>query len=314
MHPSLSVIALPALLRGLGVRAQHILNFSLLHIGSVTINLLFLLKALAFLILLIAVSRLMQKVVLTRLLRHLHIAEAQKFALGRFVTYTFLLIGLFVGVQSLGINLSSLVIFGGAIGVGVGLGLQNVVSNFVAGLVLLIEQPIRMGDRISINNTLGDVVRIAVRSTWIRTNDNVVMVVPNSDFINNSVTNWTANDPRVRIHMPVGVGYGSDVEQVREILLQVARENQHVLETPAPDVMFLEYGDSSFNLELRAWTEFHTHTPQILKSELYFAALRLFREHKVELPFPQRDLHLRSSDIPLPYAPDAAPASGQPES
>lgn len=295
---------LPNLLHDLSTRSQRALTFSLFHVGSITINLLFLIKAGIFIAGLILLSRLLQRVILLRLLKHLHIAESQKFALGRFVTYAFFLGGLFVGLQSLGLNLNSLVVFGGAIGVGVGLGLQNVVSNFVAGLILLVEQPIRMGDRVAINNTLGDVVRIAARSTWIRTNDNVVIVVPNSDFINNSVTNWTANDPRVRLHLPVGVGYSSDVERVREILLTAAANNENVLKEPAPDVIFLEYGDSSLNFELRFWTESNTHTPLIIKSDLYFAALQMFREHKIELPFPQRDLNIRSSDIPLPYQPE----------
>ena len=244
---------------------------------------------------------------LARLLRHIHIAEAQKFALSRFVTYLFFLVGMFVGLQSLGVNLNSLVIFGGAVGVGVGLGLQNVVSNFVAGLILLIEQPIRIGDRIEVKETLGDVVRIAARSTWIRTNDNIVIIVPNSDFISNATINWTGNDGRVRIKLPVGVGYGSDPDEVRELLLQVARADPNVLKDPAPDVMFTDYGDNSLNFTLRIWTEVHTHTPQILKSDLYFAVFRLFKERDIELPFPQRDLHIRSSDIALPYVPEARP-------
>jgi small-conductance mechanosensitive channel len=253
--------------------------------------------------LLVVLSRLLQSLVISRALRHIRIAESQKFALGRFVTYAFFLLGLLVGLQSLGLNLNSLVVVGGAIGVGVGLGLQNVVSNFVAGLILLIEQPIRIGDRIEVKETLGDVIRIAARSTWIRTNDNIVIVVPNSDFIQNAVTNLTANDPQVRVHLPVGVGYSSDVQLVKRILLQAAGEHPAVLQDPKPDVMFTGYGDNSLNFVLRVWTISHTHTPQILQSDLYFTLFELFATHKVELPFPQRDLHIRSSDIPLPFAP-----------
>ena len=201
-------------------------------------------------------------------------------------------------------NLNSLVVFGGAVGVGVGLGLQNVVSNFIAGLILLIEQPIRMGDRIEMKDTLGDVVRIAARSTWVRTNDNVVMIIPNSDFINNSVTNWTANDPNVRISLPVGVGYSSDPDKVRALLLQAAGAHPDVLKDPKPDVIFTDYGDNSINFTLRVWTSDRAHTPLVLKSDLYFALFRLFNEQGIELPFPQRDLHLRSSDIPLPFPGD----------
>jgi small-conductance mechanosensitive channel len=210
----------------------------------------------------------------------------------------------FVSLQSLGVNLSSLVVFGGAVGVGIGLGLQNLVSNFISGLILLVEQPIRIGDRIETRDTFGDVVRIAARSTWIRTNDNVVIIVPNNEFINNSVTNWTANDPNVRISIPVGVGYDSDPERVRELLLRAAADNPDVLADPKPDVIFSDYGDNSLNFVLRVWTCTRAHTPVILKSDLYFTLFKVFADNGIELPFPQRDLHIRSSDIALPFAPE----------
>lgn len=293
---------LPNLLGSISGETRHLLLYSFFKIGPLAVTPLFLLKAAAFVVLLVIAARVVQRLLLARALKHLHIDEALKFALGRFATYLFFLGGLFIGLQSLGVNLNSLVVFGGAVGVGVGLGLQNVVSNFVAGLILLIEQPIRMGDRVETSGTLGDVVRIAARSTWIRTNDNVVKIVPNNDFINNAVTNWTANDPNVRVSLPVGVGYSSDPEVVRRILLQAADAHPEVLKDPKPDVIFTDYGDNSLNFELRVWTAERSHTPAVLKSDLYFALFKLFTEHSIELPFPQRDLHVRSSDIPLPYA------------
>lgn len=275
------------------------LLYSIFKIGGLEVTPLFLIKATIFVVLLVTASNLFQRLLLSRILRHLSIAESLKFALGRFATYTIIFGGLFVGLQSLGVNLNSLVVFGGALGVGVGLGLQNVVSNFVAGIILLLEQPIRIGDRIETKDTFGDVVRIAARSTWVRTNDNVVIIVPNSDFINNPVTNWTANDPQVRVGVPVGVGYSSKPEQVREILLAAAREHPDVLADPAPDVIFEDYGDNSLDFVLRVWTEKHSHTPQVLKSDLYFALFKRFAEAGIELPFPQRDIHLRTAEVPL---------------
>ena len=229
---------LPNLIGSLGAGTRHVLLYSFFAIGGLAITPIFLMKAALFLAVLIAISHFVQKLVLSRLFHHLSISDSQKFALGRFTTYAFFLGGLFVGLQSLGVNLNSLVVFGGAIGVGVGLGLQNVVSNFVAGIILLVEQPLRIGDRVETKDTLGDVVKIAARSTWIRTNDNVIIIVPNSDFINNPVTNWTANDPEVRIGIPVGVGYASDPELVKTILLKAAHEHPEVLDSPAPDVIF----------------------------------------------------------------------------
>ena len=301
VNSAVSFVLLPKLLGWFSSNTRHVLDYSIFKIGALPITPLFIAKSGLFLVVLIAASKLMQRIMVGRLFKHLSIAESLKFALGRFITYLVFLGGLFIGLQSLGVNLSSLVVFGGAVGVGVGLGLQNVVSNFVAGLVLLIEQPIRIGDRVETKGTLGDVIRIAARSTWIRTNDNIVIIVPNNDFINNSVTNWTANDANVRIGLPVGVGYNSDPEMVRKILLEAAGDHPNVLKEPAPDVIFTDYGDSSLNFTLRVWTAEQSHTPAILKSDLYFTLFKMFAEHGIELPFPQSDLHLRSSDIPLPY-------------
>jgi small-conductance mechanosensitive channel len=159
-----------------------------------------------------------------------------------------------------------------------------------------------------VSDTLGDVVKIAARSTWIRTNENVVIIVPNSDFINTAVTNWTANDPDVRIGIDVGVGYSADPAVVRSILLEEAERHPQVLKDPKPDVVFTGYGDNSLNFVLRVWTSERAHTPVVLKSDLYFALFKRFGESGIELPFPQRDLHLRSSDIAIPYA---GPGPGQ---
>jgi small-conductance mechanosensitive channel len=312
-HPFILAAADPNLLSRFDAGPRHILLYSFFKVGALAITPVFLIKAAIFLVVLYIASRAFERLVLSRVLRHLSITEAQRFAIGRFTTYALALLGLFVGVQSLGVNLNSLVVFGGAVGVGVGLGLQNVVSNFVAGLILLIEQPIRIGDRVEVKETFGDVVRIGARATWVRTNDNFVIILPNSEFINNAVINWTANDPRVRLNMPVGVGYASDPEEVRRLLLEVALANPNVLKDPPPDVIFTDFGDSSLNFSLRIWTESKVHNPAVLKSDLYFAIFRVMTEQKIELPFPQRDLHIRSSDIPLPFL-TAAPAPPPPPS
>jgi small-conductance mechanosensitive channel len=298
----LSVVIFQSRLFGLlGTDSRHILFHTIVKLGGLAVTPVFLLKAAVFLVMLVTASSLLQRLLLSRVLKHLHVADSLKFALGRFATYAVFLTGLFIGLQSLGVNLNSLVVFGGAVGVGVGLGLQNVVANFVAGIILLVEQPIRIGDRVEVKETLGDVIRIAARSTWIRTNDNVIIIVPNSDFINEAVTNWTANDARIRVGVDVGVGYSSDPAKVREILLTAAREHPEVLDDPAPDVVFTGYGDNSLNFTLRVWTEKRSHTPLVLKSDLYFTLFERFGSAKIELPFPQRDVHLRSVDGPVPF-------------
>jgi small-conductance mechanosensitive channel len=295
------LLLLPDWLTDLSGQSSSLLMYQFFKIGALAITPLFALKAALFITILVLASNFLQKVVLGRLFRHVSISDSLKFALSRFAMYLFFLGGLFIGLQSLGVNLNSLVVFGGAVGVGVGLGLQNVVSNFVAGLILLIEQPIRIGDRIETQNTLGDVVKIAARSTWIRTNQNVIIIVPNNDFINQSVTNWTANDATVRIDVPVGVGYGSKPQQVKEIMLRIAAAHPDILSSPASDVILTGYGDNSVDFELRVWTGTCSHTPSVLKSDLYFTLFEEFAKAGIELPFPQRDLHIRSSDIPFPY-------------
>ena len=166
------------------------------------------------------------------------------------------------------------------------------------------ERPIKVGDRVEIEKLTGDVERIAARSTWVRTNDNVVIIVPNSEFTSKRVTNWTANDRRVRITLPVGTSYSSDPEKVKRLLMRVAGEHPDVLADPAADVVFTAFGDSSLDFELRVWTTSQTRTPQILKSDLYFSIFSLFKQENIEIPFPQRDLHLRSVSMSIPFSQD----------
>ncbi len=234
-----------------------------------------------------------------RVLTNVPLAVGQQYAVARVISYLVFVLGLIVGLQSLGLNLSSLIVVGGALGIGVGLGLQAIVSNFVAGLILLLEQPIKLGDRIEVGDTYGDVVRLRGRSTWIRTNDNVVIIVANSEFIDQRVTSWTANDRQVRISLSVGVSYDSDPKVVREVLLTVASGHPDVLADPNPEVIFLGLGDSSLNFELRVWTIQQVQTPARLQSDLYSAIFEAFRKENIEMPFPQRDLHIRSIAEPL---------------
>lgn len=293
-----------------GVRLQHYLFQPLFSLGGLPITSLFLLKAVIFLVVLVLASHFTMLLLQRRVLNYLPLDLGQQYAIARVVSYLVFVLGLVVGLQSLGLNLSSLVVVGGALGIGVGLGLQAIVSNFVAGLILLLEQPIKLGDRIEVGKTYGDVVRLRGRSTWIRTNENVVIIVPNSEFINQRVTNWTANDRQVRISLPLGVSYESDPKAVRDVILAVARRHPDVLVEPSPEVIFVEFGESSLNFELRIWTIQQVQTPTRLKSDLYFEIFAAFRKEAIEIPFPQRDLHIRSISEPLSAA--LIPRSGVP--
>jgi small-conductance mechanosensitive channel len=277
-----------------GVHLHQFLVRPFFTMGGLPVTLIFLVKVAIFFVMLLLASHFVMILLHKRILTHTPLEAGQQYAVARMVSYLVFILGTIIGLQSLGVNLNSLVVIGGALGIGVGLGLQAIVSNFVAGLVLLLEQPVKLGDRIEIGGTFGDVVRLRGRSTWIRTNDNVVIIVPNSEFINQRVTNWTANDRQVRVAVAVGVGYGSDVKRVREVLLGIAKNHPDVLPDPSPDVLFSEFGDSSLNFELRVWTVKQVHTPALLKSDLYFSVFEEFAKQKIEIPFPQRDLHLRT--------------------
>jgi small-conductance mechanosensitive channel len=225
--------------------------------------------------------------------------------------YVGAVIAILVGISLAGFSLQNLAIIAGALSLGIGFGLQNVVNNFVSGLIMLFERPVRPGDWVVVGGTEGYVKRISVRATEIQTFDRSDVIVPNSEFISNQVTNWTLRDAFGRLTARVGVAYGSDTDKVRELLLQVAREHpqvvQHGLVSP-PKVVFREFGDSSLNFELRCFVRDINLRLDVL-SDLNFAIDRCFRANGIDIPFPQRDLHLRRSnaDLQWPPAPSSEP-------
>src|SRR5437868_4830989 len=216
-----------------------------------------------------------------------------QYAIAQIVSNIVLIVGIFIVLDNAGIHLGALTVFAGAVGVGVGFGLQNIASNFISGLVILAERPITVGDRVEVAGIAGQVQHIRARSTVIVTNDNITMIVPNSKFIDSPVTNWTYGDPRVRFRIPVGVAYGSDINKVRDALLAVAHENPHTLKEPAPIVFLDQFGDNSIDFKLMVWSSEMSDRPSRYRSELNFAIAEKFRELGIEFPFPQRDLHIR---------------------
>jgi small-conductance mechanosensitive channel len=223
--------------------------------------------------------------------------RALQYAIAQIVSNLVLIVGIFIVLDNTGINLGALTIFAGAVGIGVGFGLQNIASNFISGLVILAERPIAIGDRVEVAGLAGQVELIRARSTVIRSNDNIALIVPNSKFIEEPVTNWTYGDPRVRFRIPVGVAYGSDVNKVREALIAAGQSNPHVLRDPAPSVFLNKFGDSALDFELVVWSSEMSHRPARFKSDLNFAIEEKLREAGIEIPFPQRDLHIRSGSL-----------------
>jgi small-conductance mechanosensitive channel len=220
-----------------------------------------------------------------------------QYAISQIVSNIVLVVGVFIVLDNAGIHLGTLTVFAGAVGVGIGFGLQNIASNFISGLVILAERPITIGDRVEVAGVAGQVQQIRARSTVILTNDNITMIVPNTKFIDSPVTNWTYGDPRVRFRIPIGVAYGSDLEKVRSALLEVARENSHVLHDPAPTVFLETFGESSINLELVVWSKEMSYRPRRFRSDLNFAIAQKLREAGVEIPTPQRDVNFRGGVV-----------------
>ncbi|MEZ4503211.1 MAG: mechanosensitive ion channel [Dehalococcoidia bacterium] len=249
------------------------------------------------------VAVLIRRVVMRALLRR-HLNRGVAYAISRGVQYTVASLGVFVAVQLVGVDLSSLGLVFGLLSVGIGFGLQSITANFIAGLVLLIERPVTVGDRVSIGDTEGQIEAIGIRSTLVRSLQNQAIIVPNSDLVTNNVINWSHGDPRIRLSIPVGVSYSSDAEAVRDALLSVARRHPDVLREPEPHVRLNAFGDSAWDMELLVWLGTPTHWRDI-RSVINFAIVEEFRERGVEIPFPQRDLHFRSSDLDRPPAIEA---------
>lgn len=210
--------------------------------------------------------------------------------------YSLIFIGFLLAIGAAGVELKHFAVLAGAFGIGIGFGLQNIVNNFVSGLILLFERPVKVGDIVVMSGQWAHVRKIGLRSTVVETFDRAEIIVPNSQLISEQVTNWTLSSNMARLVLPIGVAYGSDVARVLRILLEVAEANPMVLSHPAPSPVFKGFGESSLDFELRVWLD-DPNNLIAARSELGMEIDRLFREARIEIPFPQRDLHLRSVDL-----------------
>jgi small-conductance mechanosensitive channel len=279
---------------------QAFIEYKLFEINQTPITLASILLFFVFLALFFIVSRILNRVLLRRLLTRFHIDEGIRYTIIRINHYVVMIVGTLLAFQFIGINLSGLAVILGFLSVGIGFGLQNITSNFVSGIILLFERPIRVGDRVTVGEVEGDVLAINMRATMIQSLTNISIIVPNSEFVSGRVVNWSHGDPKIRIDLEVGVSYSSDLDTVLDALQSVAAEHPKVLSVPKPDVLLTSFGDSSWNMMLRVWVgdpKGHYN----VRSELNQAVVRKFREVGVEIPFPQRDLHVRSP-LPLPLS------------
>ena len=240
------------------------------------------------------VGRILQRFI-SDLLERFSVERGVRDTIGTIARYVVILAGVAIGFSSAGIGLGALAVVFGVIGIGIGFGLQNIANNFISGFIILLERPIRKGDFVQVGDMIGEVKEISARATTIETRDAVSVIVPNAEFVSGRVINWTLGHlERVRCQVHVGVAYGSDVDLVERTLLSVARSTDGVLRNPRPAVEMSRFGDSSLDFMLHVWTE-RIRTLPALVSSLNRGVDRAFRQNSIQIPFPQRDIHIRTT-------------------
>ena len=267
-------------------------NKSLFSLGGNEFSIISLLFLIALFIVVIILSGYITNLLRTKVLQVTRMTRGSQEIISIITKYGLISLSTVILLQAYGLNLSSLALIGSALGVGIGFGFQDIARNFASGIVLLFERSIQVGEH------LGVVEEVRTRSVVIKTLDRISIIVPNSRFLNEEVINWNHRRSVSRIHLPVGVAYGSDVKKVKSALLQAAAEHIEVLRNPSPQVFFIAFGDSSLDFELLIWTSDPSRQSPV-KSDLYFRIAEIFAEQQIDIPFPQRDVNLKTEDMSI---------------
>jgi potassium-dependent mechanosensitive channel len=277
-------------------------NKSILNFGGNEFSIINILILIGLFLTSIFVSGYLTDLLRTNVLQVTRMTRGSQEIISIITKYGLISISTIVLLQAYGLNLSSLALIGSALGVGIGFGFQDIARNFASGIVLLFERSIQVGDFIQVGEHLGVVEEVRTRSIVLKTLDRISIIVPNSRLLSEEVINWNHRKSVCRLHLPIGVSYGSDVARVKAALLQAAEEHLEVLRNPQPQVFFTEFGESSLNFELLIWTS-DPSRQYPLKSDLYFRIEEIFREQQIDVPFPQRDINLKTEDLPLRLPP-----------
>ena len=270
-----------------------LMTLTLFQIQGTPISPWSIMKAILVILLFIYISRYLRRFLKSRVLEKTTLDIGARHAILTITHYVILIVAILIALETVGIQLTTLKIFAGALGLGIGFGLQNIANNFVSGLIILFERPVKNKDFVEVGDILGTITRISARSTTIVTRDNIAIIVPNSDFIEKTVVNWSLNDTPTRVHVPIGVKYGSDVEKVREILMDIAKEHPRILRYPQPRVWFEEFAESSLNFDLLIWINDPQEGINNIRSDVNFEINRRFQEAGIGIPFPQQDVHIK---------------------
>jgi small-conductance mechanosensitive channel len=199
-----------------------------------------------------------------------------------------------LSLSFMGLSWKVLLPIAGALGIGIGFGVRDIANNFISGFVVLTSRTVKRGDWITLGDNFGKIVDIGIRTSTLRTLDNIEIIIPNSHLISNELINWSYTDNIVRIHVPVGVSYGSDTSLVRDALLEVSHRSEYILDEPAPEARFIRFGDNSLNFELLVWIDLRKIKIPLIKSILNYAVWDVFKEKGIEVPFPQRDVWFKN--------------------
>jgi small-conductance mechanosensitive channel len=273
---------------------QRVMSFPVLQLGKTPITFWVIIKAGLILLAFLYGSRLLQSYLDYKIYPKIGVDQGLGYALNTLFKYLMLAFGFLIALRIVGLDLRILFVFAGAIGIGIGLGLQNMAANVISGFTIIFGRKIRKGDWIQVENTIGRVTDIYLRATMVRTRDNIEYLVPNSNLISNTVVNYSLSSPMILIDIPVGVSYNSDPEEVRRILIEIAEKEPLVSKHNPPEVRFVEFADNSLNFKLYIWIDVGL-TPMLkVRSALNFAIFREFKKAGIEIPFPQRDVHIRS--------------------
>ena len=267
-------------------------------IGTLTISFAGLVIATVVLLVAFFLSRAGSRLIEKRISAKRHIDPGLRYTIARLVKYMILTVGVLIAFnQGLGADLTSIAVIFTALSVGIGFGLQYLAADIASGFILLFERPLRVGDRITIEDSEGDVQSINLRTTVVTTNDRIAIIVPNSKLVSQRVINWSYGDPRARISIPVGVADDSDIELVTETLLEAAEDVEKVLPDPPPRVQFLKFGEYSLDFRLLVWTNEPRRNVQI-RSDINYRIARLFRERNIRIPYPTQEFLLRNLELP----------------
>jgi len=276
------------------------LNDLALTVGTLRLSVLLVIKAVLIIAILLWIARSLGLVIDRRLQQLATLSPSVRALTGNLVRIALISLALLIGLNTVGIDLTAFAVFSGAIGVGIGFGLQKVVSNFISGIILLLERSIKPGDVIEVGSTFGSVTYLGARYASVRGRDGKEYLIPNENLITNQVVNWSYSSSLVRLDVQFGVAYASDLHAIRELAIKVARRTKRVVASPAPLCHVTGFGDSAVNMLVRFWIEDPENGVTNIKGDVLLGLWDAFHEHQIEIPFPQREIHIQGSSPTSP--------------